>query len=87
MEAVMFTFSNRNVEPVLSPELQLDKRANNLKHKSKIEILRLRGRYVDSHPEFEIIQAELNRRERWEHVACTLLITGVVILIGVFLYA
>jgi len=82
----MFTFSNRNGASLLGSGLQLDEALSNIRHKTTIELLRLRGRFVDSHSELDIIQAELNRRQRWERLAYTLLITGVVLFIGVFVY-
>jgi hypothetical protein len=83
MEAVMFMFSDRNGASLLSPEPRLDQIAARLKHSSTIELLRLRGRYVDSHSEFDIIEAELNRRHRRENLVYTVLIASVVILISV----
>jgi hypothetical protein len=85
MEAVMLTFSRGNGAPLLSPKIQLDITANRLKQNTVIELLRLRGRYADSPHELDIIQAELNRRHRWENLAYTLLIAGAVILIGVLI--
>lgn len=81
MEAVMYTFGNRRGDILLSPKLQLEITINNLKHNSKIDLLRLRGKYVNRQPEFDIIQEELKRRQHLECSAYTLLILGAVILI------
>lgn len=80
----MFTFSHRGGGSLVSPKLQPDKAENNLKHKTTIELLRLRGRYADNQSELELIEAELNRRQRWEYLAYTVLI-ATVMLIGVFM--
>lgn len=83
MEAVMFTSTHRKSGPLLSPELPPDKATNALKLNSTIELLRLRGKKVDNGNEFNLIEAELQRRQRWEYAA---LIAGVLILISVFMY-
>ena len=81
----MFTFSNRNGESLLGPKLQPDITADNLRHNSKIELLRLRGRYINSHFELDVIQAELNRRQHRECLAYTVLIAGALILISLLI--
>ena len=83
MEAVMFTFSNRNAVSILSPKLHPDITANSLRHNTTIELLRLRGRYADYQNELDLINAEFKRRQRWEYLAYTILIAGVVILISI----
>jgi len=81
----MFTFSNSNGESLLSSKLQFDITANNLKRLSTIELLRLRGKSMDSQFKLNTIQTELNRRHRRENLVYAALIAGAVILISVLI--
>jgi len=69
----------------LRQKLLHDITASNLKLNSTIELLRLRGRCVNCNSELELIQAELDRRQRWGLLAYILLIAGSVMLIIVLI--
>ena len=82
----MLALRHRKGTSLVSPASQRDKSASNLKDKSTIELLRLRGKHADTHPDAGIIQAELNLRQRSEYLISGLLIIGVIILMIVITY-
>ena len=81
----MFTLNDKKSALLLKPRLRLDLTLYDLKHLSRIQLLRLRGKFVDSRSELDTIQAELNRRQRWEYLAYAILIAGAIILLSVLI--